>query len=527
MCNSRLMRWPMLGLLGVLALVALAGCGGGTTTPFTPTSNDLKNPVENPSLPGSIGGTVYTLANYTVNGTDKIVIDTANLAAVTLIAIDGSGNDVPSWTPRTTTSNTNGGYQFADVPKGVYRLEATVNGHADPSVQLSGSIPNVEVKGGLPTLMANLLLGDATKTLTFTGTVRQNGQIVSANSDTWVTIAIDAPLFSQLTSSGSVILAAKVGGDGTYSFTVPDGGTQYILTAHSATSQLTPLDSGTVFTPPIVSPKQVDLVLTNAVNPTVFPYIMDVIASTLPEPTPAASMEAAITRVAVAQLGGASDARIAQLKKLGTTRSQAQTRAASLPGSVENDLIWFTNADTSADDFTLGYRVYRAASNKGPYTLIGTNNDQWLNVFADNDPALQIATPVWYTMTSFAAGTVASKPAQPVQSKPLPVINVTGPSDGAVISGGSAKLMWDLVPGAKGYIVIVYDNNPPTFNAVSDTNQNTDGMGANVDHAYITHPGTYWWSVSAYDIANPTFSTAYNESHAVSYSAYHKVVITQ
>lgn len=495
----RFQYW-LFGLVAMLtALLFLAGCGGGEK------SLTLLEPKEG-SGDGSVSGTVFSLVEKK--------IDYPYGATVTLTRIDDSGNPVSGFTPLVTHSTISGTYQFPGVPKGRYQLHATITSSVNANLTLSNTISGIEVRAALPTMMANILIGDPTKLVAFTGKVTESGQAPTGGI---VSIEVDAQPADQSLSSVAVILSTATASDGSYAFTVPNDAIAYILAAHSDTSAIS--ESPRIIPPLTEASRQVNFTLTTITKPITTNQILYVVSSTLPAPTETASMQALTTRLAVARSLNASPARIAQLEKLASGRAQVQTRTVNAPtGIVENDLTW--DAEYLPYDDVRGYNLYRSSSQDGSYTHIGSVNDPYQTVFSDTDPSLQLNGVMYYTVTSYAAHGVTSKPCTPQAAKPLPQITVHDIPD--VVTGGRATLQWDPVPGAKGYILLVF-NAPPTFNSYPNVDQTRYGLRETDTSMTITSPGTYWWGVSAYN--TPTDGNKAMLATAISYTTYRKLVV--
>ena len=504
---------------GLLLSLVLAGCGGSSKTQMT-----LTNPVANPSLPGSFSGSVFSLSPARAGGSSA-VIDYPVGATVTLTALSGGYS-------ATAYTNVAGGYQFANVPAGSYRV-AVVAKSAESSTALTGSLANVIVQGGIPTLMVNVLVGDPTLQVTFTGKVQnQDG---SSAIGAVVSLSVQAqPYYPQGTSSSAnpvaVILPTYTAANGSYTITVPSGAMDYLLCAHSATSQVTP-DAGystapvtgstTTIIPAGTTTVTCNFTLITAVNPILPTLYMDVSSTTLPAATASGSSQALISELAVAHARAYAPAKMRVLQQR-LTRCLA--RAANTPiGSVENDVIAGQNSAPGSENYVRGYDFYRGTTQGGTFVKLGTTTDPWAYVFIDNDPTLTTATSIYYTADCYAANGMVSNPAASIQARPLPVItnagaqNATGqPLTGQTVSGTSATLSWSPVPGALAYAIIVFQESP-TFNTIPDRFTNVNlGNGTS---CVINLPGTYWWAVAAYNNTTPEYATA------SSYTAYNEVMI--
>lgn len=522
------------GVAGLLAALALAGCGGGGG------SINLKTPVESGTI-GSISGTLYSITNGSMDIPGNVQV---SLAPVTMPAGEAG------W-PRQTTTNVTGSYQFADVPAGTYRVRVddAVNGSG---LHVSGEIADVVVRGGIPTLNANLVLGPPGDVVTFNGTVRENGQPAAGAT---VTMEITALQFPENSGAGqrSVYVTTTASAQGAYSFTVPnmrfvhpkldgngnpittDGGAtvtteHYAITAHSATSGVA--DPMWYYPPIPVSPVTVDpIVLSSVTKPAATsPTALYQMSVRLPAASMEASLQAAVARLAIARLTGAPATRIVTLQKIADGRqsalSGATVRAASAIGVVENDLNW---EDLQQSMDVQGYHVYRSSARSGDFIRVGTSTDPYNNVFVDNDPALPLDQPMYYTVTGYAARGIESKPMTPVKAQPLPALanvrSVDVSSEVATTTAdGEIKLRWDPVAGAVGYIVMVYTKYP-SFSTMPDT---VESLSSAQTSLTFTYPGVggnpidYWWIVSAFNVpasqAWAATSAAYSAFHAFTLS---------
>lgn len=479
----------------------LGGCGGGG-------SLNLVQPTEDLAKPGSLSGTVQSLFNGKIDFPLK--------ATVTIAAVDANKQVIIGGFTANTLTTLTGTYQFTNVPKGFYKVSASIKAPTDPNIDLTNSLPSVTVLGGLPTLAVNLLIGR--KLVTFSGLVTENNQ---AAVGAIVSIETSAEPFDQSATTSASIISTTTDNTGRYFLTVPDDNALfYIITAHSQTSQPveapeidTPLTAEMLNVPPIV------LAVKNASQ--LLTPLLDWESMTLPEASPSGLASAMLSRVGVARLLQQPPAKISALT-LKASQLNA-TRAAATIGIVENDLSWGVPDPGSPD--IRGYHIFRAASKAGPYVQIGTANDRFLTVFADNDPALTIDKSMHYMVTSFGKDGKNSTPSTPVTAKPLPVIQVVGPGtldDTGEVLEGSAVLTWQTVPGAKGYIVIIY-RQAPTLNTPPDQALSRKGLTPQDTSITLSETGTYWWSVSAYDVSTAGFNAA--QAKAASFSAYRKIII--
>jgi len=500
--------WLALALPGLFLFLFAAGCGGGGN------SLSLTDPVESGAM-SSLGGTIYTL----VNGK----MDLPSHVTVTLTPV---GTPPTGTWPQTTVSNVTGSYQFGSIPKGTYNLSATATSSTLPGITISGSLQNVVVQGGIPSLNNNLLLGDPAKAVTFTGYITQDGNKVKGAT---VVIEVAAAAFSGLGSSNqrAAYVTATTDDVGDYAITVPDDNAlHYVISAHTATSALNETD---FIVPPLKSDsldKTINnLALVTSTTAVATVPTMMLTSVSLPEASALGMTAAAINRLAVARLVHAPASRIAQFQKIAQGRL-ATTRANTPIGIVENDLTW-EDAQQSLD--VQGYYVYRGGSASGKFVKLGMLPDPFDNVFIDNDPQLQLGQAVYYTVTSYAANNVVSTPATAQKAQPLtPLTNVQSTTlDGqaTVSANTSIKLSWDPVPGAVSYFVLLYTTQP-SFNTSTDLASKT--LTSSEHSCVLTYPGVagppvhYWWAIAAYDTEA---SQAWLAS-AATYSSFHEFTLS-
>ena len=493
----------------LLSLGVLSGCGGvggpggGSGTSGIPPKSTLTNPTEDATKPSAIGGSIFTM--LPPPGQTPAMIDQAYQATVTLNRSDGGGTYYAQ-----TQSTVRGGYNFANVPPGLYTVSASVQATNATSSVVSGMVINVRARGNIPTLMTNLLLGEATSKATISGTITQNGQ-PAASAVVSVDIKGYTPYYLEgTTDTVSVILSSTTDATGKYTFTVPTGALEYYIAAHNDTSAVSEMSA------PITSlspgqQQQVDLSLPAATAPTFTTITLDLLSCTLPNMSAGAASQALITRLAVARSRRAAPQRIARL----VSRARALSASATPANLIENDLYWTL---PSGGTEVSGYNVYRGLAASGPFTMVGAALDPYMFFFYDNDPGLQVGIPEYYTVCSFAADGTSSQAAVPILANPLPQVVVNGPADGAIVPVKSAVVSWTAVPGAQSYLVTKF-NALPTFNILP--------VGASVTHTAADTaetltglaPGDYWWSVSAYDTADP------NLAHAAAFTAYRKITL--
>ncbi len=496
----------VLALLLVTLAISLFGCGGGdggiTPKPYNPPNYTLLQPTEDPAKTTAIGGTLFSLLNA--------IIDYPYNATVTLTGTPDAGGAYSD----TTTSSVRGGYRFDNVPPGVYTVAASALSTRIDNLTLTASVAGVRARGNIPSMMVNLLLGKADNLIAFTGLITR-AQTGAPAAGAIVTVEVKGFTTDYLLGAGeattSVLISTTAGADGRYILAVPAGGKGYYVSAHadfsmvSATAKMLDIPAG---------PKTVDLALNDAETPVFAPLLLDMVSTTLPTPTKAASAQALVTRLAVAKALRAPADRIARLEKLAASRDAGVTRANN--GVVENDVYW---AVTDSDVGVRGYHIYRATHKDGPYTWVGSTHDPYLLNFYDNDPTLQGLDRTFYTVVCYAANGKTSPPADAFLAQPLPQIEAAGPADGAVVAQAGAQVTWNAVPGAKSYLVTVYYNTAPSFNMAPYRTPQVYTAGQTSESFANLPPGDYWWSVSAYNIEDPNYATA------ATYSAYRKITI--
>ncbi len=470
-----------------------------------------------------MNGTIFTMAARTSNDPNGVVlIDEANGATVTLTGTTTSGTTI---TPMTTTSNYRGGYAFTGVPAGTYTVSATATSPNIAAASLSANVNGVVVQGNIATSMVNLLLGAGGNLCTFSGTIIQDGKPAggaSVSADvTAYTTDFDPTASSNYEST--ITLTTATNPDGSYQLLVPAGGTDYYIDAHSTTSMVA--ESTDVTAPSATTPNVVNLTLTDASTPLFANITLDIITTTLPAPTAQAVNQALMTRIAVANKRRAPQTVLNRLQQLRNNRSTAKR---IVTGTVENDLYWTLSAQTGQtylDVGVRGFNVYRALAPSSPFVLAGSDMDAYEFYYFDNDPVLSDLAPRYYTVTSFAANGQESSPATAIAATPLPPLTGITPAANGTVSLSSGSFSWAPVTGAQSYSVTIYSVNP-TFNdtpvailplnansATTSTSQPLLGSG-------LTPGNTYWWSVQAYNTADPDYATA------VSFSSYQQVTVT-
>lgn len=503
----------MYGLLALTGMVVIAGCGGGTPKPpSTPTSTiTLRGPVEIPDQPGAIGGSIFTLAAR--DNDPGIMIDQAVGATVTVTGRTATGD---SYSKQTYTT-VRGGYSFDQVPAGTYSVAGSIASPYAKDVQLTGIVDHIIVRGNIPTLMVNVLIGDDANKGTFTGAVTQNGHNAVGALVSMEATAFTTAYPADTTHQSSVTISTTTDDKGSYSFSVPAGCDHYFVSAHSDTSMVT--DSDKITTLSTTAPTTVNLTLTNATTPLFARIVLDIVSATLPEASPQAANQALMTQLAVARALHAPQARIARLQKL-----QTGTRATRLiQGIVENDLYWdlqpIEPGQQYVDEGVQGFNVYKASAQTDAFTYTGSVHDPYQLYFYDNDPALRDLQSRYYTVTSYAANQQESTPAVAILAKPLAQLAVQGPAPDSTVSKTTGRFSWNSVPGAVSYVVVKFDT-PPSFNTVPLDNMVVHSSADTSEDMTTLAPGTYWWGVTAFNNSNPTYATA------ASFTTYYKVTVT-
>jgi len=506
-------RGWLLALAGLTLLIVLAGCGGGPSIK-PPTINPI-NPLEDPTKPGSIGGTVFTLTPGPVK--PEGIIDQPVDAVLTLTGTPDAGGAYTD----TTTSMIRGGFTFSDVPPGIYTLSGTVQAPYGSPTVLTGELNGIRVRGNIPTLMTNLVLYKADRGAVVRGTVYKDGlpaggAIVSVELRGYPVDYLQGPaseVYLILSASASSAPATL----GQYELSLPVDGTRYFVSAYTTDSYAADIelvkqnpDDPTILLPGEVRENQ-DITLASG-GTSVFPALtLDIVCSTLPAPTPLASEQAMITRLAVARKFPAPANHLERLEDLARRARATRTTATGL---IENDLYWQTYDDVSTIH---GFNVYRGVQPTGDFLYMGSAQDPLHWYFFDNDPALPLDAARFYTIASYGIGGLVSPPTTPVvMALPLAQVTVTGPADGATLpAAGNATFTWTAAPNAKSYVLTIYPTRP-TYNTATYFEQiYTESQTA--ASVWLNGGNEYWWSVSAYNNAEPNYATS------VSYSAYRKV----
>lgn len=500
MQRSQPIRWLVLSLLGLLALVAITGCGGGGTS----NGIDIRYPGGDPTKDGSISGTVAALVDGGISFPALATVSLERLVGGTYVSAGIA--DVQS--------SINGGYQFSDIPAGTYRVTATV-APPNAATTLTNAVAGVAVTGGRPTLMADVLVGDPNAMVTFTGLVtNQSAPIAGAT----VCFSIAG------NNDKEIVISTTTDANGRYTLPIPNNGTSYIISAYGSNTRVYVSDpiqatTGTQTVPDI------QLETTNA--PGFISPVAYVMATTLPAPTFKGYEDAATTKLAIARAANASPSRLAALEAQATTKDV--TRSMATGSILENEVIALSTSYDPLD--TYGYKVFRATRQNGTFDYIGETRDGTQVLFTDNDPTLSFDTPAWYTLAAYTANGVMSKAAPPVQATPLPSIEVTGDgnTDGtADVVTGNATLSWKGVNGARSYVVLIYTEHPGV-NVTENSTLSPYAMPASKNSVTISQKGTFWWSVTAYNLAcntnNPKDLAFTFEATAAAYSQFYKVTV--
>jgi len=577
----------------------------------------LISPSEDPTKPGSIGGTVLTLSPGPTK--PEGIIDMAYGTTITLTGTPDAGGTYTD----TATSVIRGGYHFDDVPPGIYTLRGTVQAPYGSPIFLTGEVTGVRVRGNIPTLMANVMLFNEARGARVRGTVRKDGQpiggaVISVELRGYPVDYLQVPA-SEVYCILSAPASSAPGTLGQFELHLPVDGTRYFVSAHTTDSYASdiellkvnreqildfngsvtggtftlsiagsvggtfttsalaydisnanlktaiddlltsagytdvtvtigggpcPTDTRVTFGGPagswnmplmaanssltgtaqtitvkgtILFPGEVredqDIMLASG-GTSVFPALtLDIVCSTLPAPTPLASEQAMITRLAVARQFRASRHLIDRLEMLARKSRTARSRATGL---IENFLYWQTYDDVSTIH---GFHVYRGQQAFGDFLYLGSAQDPYQWYFFDNDPTLPLDAPRYYTVSSYSPDAQVSQPTKPVAlAQPLPQINVISPEDNTTLPGaGNAQFNWEAVPSAESYVLIIYPTKP-TYNAAVYFKQ-IYPASTNTASVWLNAGTEYWWSVSAYNNTEPNYSTA------VSYAAYRKVIV--
>ncbi len=524
----------LLSLLLALAVI-ITGCPSPGPTTFESPTPVL--PVEDITKPGSINGTINVL--------ELSVLDTPAGATITLFPeIDG----VPAATAsQTTTSIIRGGYQFAAVPKGVYTIHAELPSLNTAGATLVGDIHGVVVRGNIPTLLANIIIGVTADVVTLTGIVTgpvttPSGTITGPIADARVSLMVVAYSVAHILQPSNIdpiqtSIHATTDASGRYTITVPKNAVKYVLNA-AATVGNSPLTD--ILLPDALN--TVDIILT-AAGAITFPQIdtIDYVSTTFEAPTTRARQDAYYSRMALT--ANAATSRLGRAATRSATRATTRVAPTSL---VENDLFnWYDSHWIGTDGLIhpilspgiQGFNVYRNTSATQAPLWIGANTNRYDWGFVDNDPALQPLTQYQYYVAAYAENNQLGKLSPPVIMSALPPIEVIT-ADGATMSRDGGKLSWKPVPGAKSYVVQIYLSRPTYgyLNPVQEDRSDsvpstiTIPVGATVIEVPLriasfsdryTLPADFWWSVSAGDQKN------FDNSYAASYAQYRKITVTE
>lgn len=529
MNKFRILLSPILLLLAL----ALAGCGGVTLGDSKPPVM----PVEDITKPGSLSGTCYVLEQQVLDNPAEVTVS---------LYLETAG--LPAASPtQTTTSLIRGGYQFASVPKGIYTLHAELPSRYTDGATLIGDIHGVVVRGNIPTLQANIILGPTADVVTLTGTVTgpvvtPAGTITGPVKDAQVSLMmVGYSVAHWLTPTNLTTIQASIhattDAEGKYTLTAPKSGVKYVLNASSplGTSNLL-----TVLLPDASNTTDIEIISAGVVP---FPFIdsFDYVSTTFDQPTTRARADAYYTRQALT----ASDPNSLQGRAAARSATRAATRAVVPPSLVENDLIfWYDSKWINPADGLLypvlnpsiqGFNVYRNTSATQAPVWIGANQNRQDWGYIDNDPALKPLTQYQYYIAAYAENNQVGKLSPPVIMTALPPIEVNTP-DGAIMSRVDGKLSWKPVPGAKSYVVQIYAVRP-TYGYLNPVQENRSdsvpsmitlpvagatemSIPLRITTAY-TFPVDFWWNVSA---GNDKF---FDSSFAATYTQFRKLTVTE
>jgi len=526
--NSIVLLLPVLLALAVI----ITGCPSPGPTTFN--GPDPVLPVEDITRPGSINGTIDVL--------EQQVLDTPAGATITLFPeTDG----VPAATAtQTTTSLIRGGYQFAAVPKGVYTIHAELPSRYTSGATLIGDIHGVVVRGNIPTLLANIIIGVTADVVTLTGTVTgpvttPAGITTGAIADAQVSLMVVAYSVAHILQPSNidpiqVSLHATTDASGKYIITVPKNAVKYVLNA-GATVGNSPLTD--ILLPDALNTVDITLTAAGAIT---FPQIdtVDYVSTTFEAPTTRARQDAYYARLALTV--NTATSRQGRAATRSTTRATTRVPPASL---VENDLFnWYDSHWVGTDGLIhpvlsagiQGFNVYRNTSATQAPLWIGANTNRYDWGFVDNDPVLQPLTQYQYYVAAYAENNQLGKLSPPVIMSALPPVEVIT-ADGATLSRVDGVLSWKPVPGAKSYVLQIYPERPtygymnPVQENRSDSVPSTITIPAGATEISVplrittayTFPVDFWWSVSAGDQKN------FDASYAASYGQYRKITVTE
>lgn|GEM_PF-683210 len=206
------------------------------------------------------------------------------------------------------------------------------------------------------------------------------------------------------------------------------------------------------------------------------------------------------------------------------TLKRSITRDTPAGSLIETDVFW----DYPVDPVTqlplvnvYGYDILRATTlTPANFTSIATVRDPLADRFADNDPVLTPDSLYYYSLAAldtivFPTGKGGeSDPVQPpVTVQPLNALFLVSPASGSVTSSTPA-FVWNAVSRAAHYKVLVYDQFP-TLQSDTDPNgvpplwsPDFSGTSANYAGPALISRHTYYWAVLAQDSVQNSFSVS-------------------
>ena len=536
----------LLIVLAMLFTIFIAGCAKNSGDKLS-----MKEPVPSGDS-GNISGLVFTVLPAKFRA-DKNQIYYYRDIKVTATPVGGGAS-------HTTFTKNDGVYLFANLPNGKYNLQATLT---IDSGTYTGTLNNVEVRGGITTYMANFIVFDHTKSITYTGKVtdKKNGNAIEGAN---VSIELSAPRFGGLSDEpayqtdhyqagdvgydscyDSIILTTTTDAGGMYSFTVPqnDGSTLYFLSARYKDSMVYEIDKPTelvnnfslqIYEILDMPTQEIGFACAYTLK-TDENLSRSVSANTNSANTAdLLSVWAKANKLPSNQLAVINKMKSGRAKySLETAKSQAisQSRSGSRSDEkdywVEIDLMWDWAVDNGSAVNVYGYNIYRSSERNGTYYKIAAVQDPFQMIFYDIDPTLDIKKPMYYTVTSFGAfnkESVNSIIRTTSAFEPLD-ISISG---GDTITSQDQKISWNRIDGANSYTILIYQGeNMPMLNveyiraAVGGRDTNNVSILGQYEIGGGLPDGTYWIAVIGSDVAvnKPALPSK------LAYSGFKKIVI--
>jgi hypothetical protein len=539
------MKKILLLILTIFLTVFIAGCAKQSGDGLT-----FKDPVPSGNS-GNISGLVFSVLPAKFKPERNQIYYYRDIKV--------TATNVSTGATHNTSTRNDGVYLFSSIPNGRYNLSATLTLEG---VTYKGTLNNIEVRGGITTYMANFIVFDTTKSVTYSGTVKdKNGNPIRGAT---VNIELSLPKYGGVSDDpayqtdyyqlgivgyderyfDSIIMHTLTDASGRYSFIVPkdDGNTSYFLAAR--------YDNSMVYDKHYPTETVNDFILTTY-------DILDM-------PTQEIGFACAYTLKADENLsrsmGGSTTSYTktsdllnvwarankipsnklsivnkvrtnSQKYTLDTVKSQAvsQSKSRSIIDDrgylVEVDVMWDWAVDNGSFVNVYGYNIYRSSERNGTYYKIAAIQDLFQMIFYDVDPTLEVNKTVYYTVTAYGA---FGKESVNSIIQPATAFEPLNISINDTITNESQRLSWNHIDGANSYTVLIYKGeNMPLLNIeyvkaviVGRGTSNVavvgeDSVGGNLAN------GTYWVSVIASDVA-------YNAAvlpGSLSYSGFKKITI--